>query len=288
MRKFITVEREANAIRLRRSSFSGAFLLVEGVSDKKFYQNLIDQEKCKLVVVSGKPSSKIRAIKILEILEKSNFQGVLAIIDADFDHLETSLHQNPNLLRTDTHDLETMLLKSLALDKVIREFGSEDKISKLDQDFRKVLLGLGLSICYLRWISQLEDLDLTFNEIKFTKFIDEKTLEFSELQFIQTVQNKSQNSSIKNEDLQQKLIRKKSPNHDPWQVCCGHDLVEILSIGLLQVLGTYNATELKADKLEIILRLSYEAVYFFETKLYINICIWENNNSPFNVLRNRR
>ena len=62
MREFLSPDREANAIRLRRSSFSGTFLLVEGISDKKFYQNLVDQEKCQLVTVSGKPSSKVKVL----------------------------------------------------------------------------------------------------------------------------------------------------------------------------------------------------------------------------------
>ena len=70
------------------------------------------------------PSSKQCAIEILEILEKSNFQRVLAIVDADFDRLENLANKRPNLLPTDTHDLETMLIKSPALEKVVAEFGS--------------------------------------------------------------------------------------------------------------------------------------------------------------------
>ena len=66
MRDFITVDREANAIRFQRSAFKGTFLLVEGSSDKVFYQHFTDKNECKLVSTSGKPSSKLRAIKILE------------------------------------------------------------------------------------------------------------------------------------------------------------------------------------------------------------------------------
>ncbi len=285
MRNFITVDREANAIRLRRSYFSGTFLLVEGISDKKFYQNIVDREKCELVTVSGKPSSKVRVIQVLEILEKSSFEGIIAIVDADFDHLEHSPQISPNLLLTDTHDLETMLLQSPALEKVLREFGSEDKITKFDRDIRKLLLDLGLSIGYLRWISQLENLNLTFNEIKFSKFINDKTLQLNELQFIQTVINKSQNSLLNSKDIQQKLINKKNLNDDPWQVCCGHDLVEILSISLRKVLGTNNPTNIEANKLESTLRIGYEEAYFGNTQLDVNIFTWERNNLPFEVLR---
>ncbi len=110
MRDSLTVDRVANQIRLRRSTYIGTFLLVEGSSDKTFYKRFVDQLVCELVETSGKPSSKQRAIDILKILEQSNFQGVLAIVDADFDRIETLLYTSPNLLRTDSHDLETMLI----------------------------------------------------------------------------------------------------------------------------------------------------------------------------------
>nr|WP_243146916.1 DUF4435 domain-containing protein [Scytonema sp. UIC 10036] len=129
----MTVDREANQIRLRRSTFSGTFLLVEGSSDKTFYDRFVDKAACQLVSVSGKPSSKLRVIAVLEILEKSTFQGILAIIDADFERLETFIYSSPNLLRTDTHDLETMLINSPALNKVVAEFASEEKIVAQDR-----------------------------------------------------------------------------------------------------------------------------------------------------------
>ncbi|MEC4813496.1 MAG: DUF4435 domain-containing protein, partial [Scytonema sp. PMC 1069.18] len=101
MRDLLSVDREANAIRLQRSTYSGNFLLVEGTSDKTFYERFVDKLACKLVSVSGKPSSKQRVIEVLKILEKSSFPGILAIVDADFDRLETSSYSSPNLFRTD-------------------------------------------------------------------------------------------------------------------------------------------------------------------------------------------
>jgi len=68
MREYISVDREANAIRLRRSTFLGSFLLVEGSSDIIFYERFVDNKACELVSISGKPSSKLRVIAVLEIL----------------------------------------------------------------------------------------------------------------------------------------------------------------------------------------------------------------------------
>ncbi|WP_413198588.1 DUF4435 domain-containing protein [Nostoc piscinale] len=286
MREFLKGERFANYIRLRQSTFTGTFLLVEGSSDKVFYQRFVDELACELVDTSGKPSSRQNAIDTLEILEKSNFQGVLVIVDADFDRLKSLVPSSPNLLYTDTHDLETMLIQSPALDKVLAEFGSEEKIAQFKRDVRLTLCEIGISVGYLLWISQSEGLNLTFEGITFSKFIDEQTLQINELQLIREVKNKSQAYSLKDEELQKQLISQKSNNHDPWQVCCGHDLVEILSLGLRKALGTNKAADVEPNALERSLRLAYEAVYFCKTQLYCNIRTWESQNQPFKVLRN--
>jgi hypothetical protein len=43
MREHLSVHRDANAIRLQRSTFSGTFLLVEGSSDRIFYERFVDK-----------------------------------------------------------------------------------------------------------------------------------------------------------------------------------------------------------------------------------------------------
>lgn len=286
MRDFITDEREANAIRLQRSAFKGTFVLVEGSSDKVFYQRFTDKSDCKLVTTSGKPSSKLRVINILEILEKSNFKGILGIIDADFDRIGNQLLNNSNLLYTDTHDLETMLIQSFALDKVIAEFGSEEKLAKFQQkkDIRQILLNAGVIIGYLRWVSQVEKLNFKFSTIEFSKFIDHKTLSINQIKLFQELKNKSQSLSLQNKYLQQLLTNKQNHQHDPWQICCGHDLVKILAIALHKLIGTNNKQEVLPDILERSLRLAYEEAYFSKTKLYQNICTWEDDNDPYKVL----
>jgi hypothetical protein len=283
MREYLSGERDANAIRMRRSTFSGTFLLVEGSSDKSFYERFVSRTTCTLVVVSGKPSSKFRVIAVLALLEQSNFQGVLAIVDADFDRLEGFTDDNPHLFRTDLHDLETMLINSPALDKVIAEFGSEEKITKFGHDIRIVILKEGMIIGYLRWISKIDELNLTFDGIKFSSFINEKTLKIDQSKLIQEVKNQSQAHSLNNKDLQQRINSQKDENHAPCQVSCGHDLVEILSLGFRKAIGSYQPSDIKPDILERSLRLAYEEVYFCETELYLSIRSWESNNQPFKV-----
>jgi hypothetical protein len=280
MREFLTPNDRANEIQMLRSSFKGTFLLIEGSTDKVFYRRLVNKSTCTLFPISGKPSSKSLVINVLQILEQSGFSGVLAIVDADFDHLETLPASSSNLLRTDSHDLETMILSSDALEKVVGEYSSEDKMSKFDRDFREALLAAGVAIGYLRWISQLDGLNLTFNNLSVKNFINAKTLAIDELALITEVKNKSQAQKLKNEDLQNRMTDRRNPSHDPWQVCCGHDLTEILSFALQKTIGSM---KVDAIELERSLRLAYETAFFQATQLYSAMRSWEDQNNPFAI-----
>ncbi|EAW38055.1 DUF4435 domain-containing protein [Lyngbya sp. PCC 8106] len=280
MREFITPDRVANKIRLMRTQFQGSFLIVEGDTDARFYKNLVNKEKCRVASANGKKN----VIQVLDILESDEFLGVLAIIDADFDRLENNLPTQSNILITDNHDLEIMLLKSPALEKFLVEFGSEDKIKILNQDVRSILLAGGVDIGYLRWISLKESLDLKFEGLSFSKFIDKKTLAVDRVKLIVAIKNNSQKPQINQQEIKDKMENLISPNYNPWCVCCGHDLIEILSIGLCQFLGSNNSKDVEADKIEKILRLAYESSYFRKTKLYSLIQQWESLNTPFVIL----
>jgi hypothetical protein len=284
MKEHLTPARDASAILMRRDTFSGSFLFVEGSSDKVFYERFVDEREC--TVITNTIPGKTRVIEVLTILEGEEFPGVLAIVDADFDYLEVHIRSTPNLFRTDTHDLETLLINSFALEKVLAEYGSEEKIAKLGRDVKEALLESGMPIGYLLWISQLEGLNLTFEGITFSKFIDDQTLKIDEVKLIQEIKNKSRVPALNNCHLQQLLMNKRTINHDPWQVCCGHHLVEILSLGLRKAIGSAKASDVEVSNLERNLRLAYEETYFCKTQNYSSVRLWERDNQPYKVLRN--
>lgn len=280
MRKFITPDRIANQIRMRRSSHKGSFLIVEGRSDKLVYERFIDDTKCEFSIASGKKN----AVSAIRILEQDNFAGVLAIVDADFCRLEGNLPSSSNLLLTDEHDLEMMLLKSLALEKVISERGSEDKINKFSQNIRLTLLETGKRIGYLRLVSLKDNLSLKFEELSFSKFIDKATLVIDTGKLIKAVKDHSQKLGLREPDIQKSIETLEDSTYDPWQVCCGHDIICILSIGLSKVWGSWKTNEVRPDILERELRLAYEDSYFRSTQLYTSIQQWEIKNKPYQVL----
>ena len=71
------------------------------------------------------------------MLERDEVSGVIAIVDANFMDFKGGRRASPNLFVTDTHDLETMILNSPALEKILIEFGSAMKIDRFIQEIRK-------------------------------------------------------------------------------------------------------------------------------------------------------
>jgi hypothetical protein len=259
----------ADEIRLRRTVYNGAFAIVEGSSDFKFYRQILVEDG---IVVA---SNKSMAIEVLKILNHENAVDVVAIVDKDFDELREILPQIDNLFFTDSHDLETLLIQSPALEKVLNEFGSNDKIKNLGEDVRDILLNAGCSIGYLLWVSFQDALHLKFEGIQYGKFLDKTSLKLDENNLMKEVKNRSQQPALDLESLKKQFSELKDSKHDRWQVCRGHDLVEILSVGLLQMLGSRKATAVTSEILERSLRLAYEKSYFSQTKLYDALKTWE-------------
>lgn len=274
----------ANEIRLKRSQHQGVFVVVEGRADRLLYERFLDAQRCKFVTTDGKE----KLSEVFRILDADRFTGVLGITDADFDRLEGILPDSPNIVRGDCHDVEALLIRSPALDRVLREFGSDKKIAnfvtKGGMDIRHVLLTAASRIGCLRWHSLRVNLRLRFDGLQFSRFVDEGTLSVDTMRLIAAVKNLSQRPSLDNNELASVIGGIEAAKHDPWQLCNGHDLVSVLSIALRKTIGSQSATAVAVEMLERALRLAFEAVDFAATELHAAIHQWEQANTPFRVL----
>ncbi len=141
-----------------------------------------------------------------------------------------------------------------------------------------------MAIGYLRWFSLRRDLGLTFEDLSYNKFTTPDDLNVIVENLITTVKNKSTKHHLDESIIQSGIESLRSPEHDPWQVSCGHDIIELLSFALRRTLAARNAMEVRGEALERSLRLAYESAYFRETRLYESIREWEAENPPYCVL----
>lgn len=273
----------ANSVRMVRSRDARAFLIVEGESDEIFFERLIDRTRCKIEVAKGREN----AIEAFYELRRSSFAGVLVVVDADFDVLAGRLPLPLGLLFTDTHDLETMLLASRALDKLLRKVGKQDKLQAFEAKHGKVrekLLASAAPLGGFLWLSNSEQMNLRFSEIKLGKFIDDKTLQVNEKSIIKAVLDHSSRPDLGINTIAEKLAAMNVALHDPWHVCSGHHLTELLALALRKAIGTHDTGKMSAEQVETMLTLAYEAADFPATGLYADIRAWQHASAPFVVL----
>jgi Protein of unknown function (DUF4435) len=276
----------ANQIRMLRSQDARAVLVVEGPTDELFFERLTDTGRCRIEVAHGREN----AMSIFGELRRSDFTGALLVLDADFDVLEGRLPLPMGLLLTPTHDLETLLIASPALDKLLRQVGQRDKLSAFEQKhgaLRGRLLTSGAAIGRLLWVSLRGGLYLRFDELKYGKFVNDKTLGIDERKMIKTVLDHSCRHDLDEQAIATALAELGAADHDPWHLCCGHHLTEILAIAFRKALASHNANEMPVEQVEHMLMLAYEAADFRSTPLHANIRTWEELNPPFVVLRSQ-
>jgi len=291
MKGSITPERIANHVMMLRTRHKGSFMIVEGSTDAKVFHNLVDSQRCRLVIAH----SKNNATKGISLLDHRGLKGALAVVDADYWVLEGIHPDSPNLFLTDTHDLETMLLRSPALEKALVEYLPGDQMGRageIAEAVRQGLLKVGVPIGYLRWISFRENAGLNLNSLQAEEFVDLKELKVDMDRLIETVKAATKGVPLSTAELHRKVVALQKKEAAPWHIVQGHDLIELLKIILplvvKKVLGSKISKRIRRkslnEKLDEDLRLAYQPSFFAATRLCASIREWESDSRPYKVL----
>jgi hypothetical protein len=256
-------------------------LVVEGRDDRLFCERFLDRGACKVVVAEDKG----KVTDVIHLLEEARFAGVLGLVDADFDRIEQRAPESPNVLVGESHDLEGMLLNSSALDALLVEFGSRDKIDRFGRDVRETLLSNAFPIGCLRLHSKRARRDLRFDGLDYSSCVDRDTLRIDRHRLVQEIKNRSQRQDIDDSSLERGLSEVEGEHLEAYEVCVGEDLLGLLSLGLRHALGTNDSTRVGRPELLQALRLAYSDAEFARSGLRNMIERWEQANSPFRVLR---
>jgi hypothetical protein len=270
---------------LLRARFQGGVLLVEGDTDSRLFKKFSDKQQTRIIPCQG----RVNVLLAIQKLTQENVSGVAGVVDADFSRLRGTFHSSPHVLLTDTHDAETMMISSSALDDLLLEKASDAKLTIFaDQgigDVRNLLLSLARDLGYLRLLSADQDYQLDFEDLSYSMFIDKTTLELDRDGLLKAVKNKSKRHDLSNAVLLSQLEALYDNSHDLWQVCCGHDMLGVLGHALLKAIGSQSASDVHPDDLGSLLRASYHVEHFQQAQLYQDIKSWEHANPPYRLLK---
>jgi hypothetical protein len=280
MQSFITAHDLANMVRMAHSQRRVTFVLVEGTTDVTFFARFVAEGACEVVPCFGRPN----VLAAVALLDQSREAGFLAIVDADWDRVAGRSVPSPNCIWTDNHDVIVDLLCSSALDRLLAERGSSTKIQNFERAGRSVrdaILEEAAEIGRLRWHNDATALALTFSELEVHRFVSGE-LAVDVLEVTRVVVQRSR-SSLRHTDLVSACESMR--DHDVRQVASGHDAVSILSVGLCKQLGNQRHQDVKAEVLELELRLAFDDGCLASTAFYSAIRAWESSNPEWRVLR---
>ena len=257
---------------MTRMVHDGTLLVVEGVSDVRFWRTRLHND-CELVDGEGKRN----VVGAIGRLDAEGRAGVLGVVDDDYDSLMGVIRTSSNLVATDAHDLECLLCRSAALDSVLAEFGVVQKIKAFEKatgsDVRAGLLERAMVFGRVRWAAVRYDLNLDLRVLRVPRFIDRASWTIDGAELLRAV---SRSDSSHDYDALGRRIAGLPPA-DPWLVAQGHDMIEILRIGLQNVLGNLPNSQGPKD-ITRVLRAAMSLEELRRTTLYTDMRTWEDAN----------
>ena len=146
------------------------------------------------------------------------------------------------------------------------------------------LLEICVPIGILRLISYEDNLSLKFKELKFKGFITAKSMVIDIDKMVHAVVNNTNKPGIDPSHLILQVIDTSTTHsYDPNQLCSGHDVTEVLGIGLRKAIGSQVEAIACRANVESALRLAYDVSQLAKSKLYHEVRKWESANTPYMV-----
>ncbi len=279
----VTASSVAAEIVLLRAAARKTILIVEGGTDERLLSVFVDGAECDIVISYGKDN----ALKALAIARQNYMAGVLCILDRDYLAFLDALPDDDDVIFTDEHDIEAMLIKSSAFDRLLAEMGSQEKLQEIlsrGGNLREMIRDTAHDIGIFRLLSLKDGLNLTFHNLRYS-FIHRRSLAVNVSEMIDEVFNSSMRRCESKAAIMKAITDWKAKPYDPWRICSGHDLTAILGRALLTLFGSHSTQATRRDEIESRLRIAFSAEDLRATNLFIAVVQWEQANPPFLVWR---
>ena len=229
-------------------------LIVEGPDDKEVYEKVTDATSVCFYVDCNCEKHFV----ILNELNSRYSNRLLAIKDADFDRLEGTQHPYSNLLLTDTHDMEGMIVEE-CLSKLQGEDADRCKGSNLSDIYSELE-----DISYLKWYNHTNHCGINFSGV---------TLDLNVTTYFNAcVANTNNVVSVTLADMYAFKVAHQGVSEK--ELCNGHDIFERIYVRAHSVI----VSNFPKKPFFRRLRRAYPKDKFVNTSLYHDIKAWETAN----------
>lgn len=252
------------------NSCSTVYLIVEGETDEKLFEDLTNEEHCTVKSVGNKDA-------VISMMTRLMYEGkakwVVGVVDNDQKRL--SSEKLPyHTIYTDTNDIETMILWSDAFYKVARHLFKPSKIPNKQtiENLRDLMIQRALPISELRVVDKRNHWGFSFKDLNYGKFIKKSNLEYEgDLILIRKLKAVSQLEYIDEAEIIEGLKKLRNEQHDTRTILVGHDLTNVVAHSLSNYLGKSTTKDFDNEQVELFFRSAYTVEDFQKTKLRADI-----------------
>lgn len=261
-------------LNIQHPNHKEVIIVVEGEDDEKALKKFFNMKAVEFTCATS--CSIVKDVMIIVSTDKQLKDCVIGIKDADFDHIKKISHEISNLMVTDTHDIETMMLtprvcRRICLETINREY----------QNLSSQAMSSLKNLSYLRYYNDkmiLNGGNPDKKGINFRGVIIADVASVSVRDVLQHVKAKGNSNKTSFPDLNaMNLFINQNPidNKDLVLFTNGHDLVHAIQY----ILHSQNqAARAYSDKnIATMIRMSYSKEEFEKTNLHKDIDNWNNN-----------
>lgn len=268
-----------NDIRLSLNSPQGekkVFVLLEGESDLALFRRIIKSN-----FIEFKPSYGGKSFVELIIAKLSNLSNkVVGITDADFDNLIQIESKYKNILKTDCHDLEMMLVRceDIYRDVLLNFVIAEELIIP-----RSNILNLIQFVSGVKFLNYTKSLNLN-QEVSFRPYLDLDNLQFHKQEYLQKVFSASINKEIifSCGEVDSTI----DEVNDPYNLCNGHDFMKALVTVINHINRKFHRSSGHKDtEVTRSFSLLYTFSHFQKSALYKHLFSWLEINNHHEIIR---
>lgn len=261
-------------IRMMGAAFHGVHFLLEGEDDCKFWRHHLNRANVSLVNCGGRPNL-LAAARQIEASGIADAVGVAGVYDPDFDRLSSIPPHSPRLLvPTDANDLETTLLNSPALARLLSECADSTLLAAFENSHGVTVAEhierTSREFGRLRYLNSIAGYCVDFNRLSPYRFVSQTNWSL-DLAGLKTAF--AQQAALGLDTLEAQLLAH-CQDTAPWAYTQGHDATRILAQGLR---GTIGQRQMDEKGITELLRLAYTDTMLKQTAMHAALCELEKN-----------
>ena len=237
------------------SMTSDKYLVVEGTSDKLFWEHLqkegLKPRKIRIANKKGCSGNKEYVKCVMKFVNQRKNKNVVGIVDLDYDYVTEKVEVIENLFYYKYIDLENVLIQSSTLEEINKMISSSEK--KIDEsELKKILYEKVYILGLLRLLNEIEGYGFDFQNVDYKKLLKE-----DQHKFLDYFLAKMQLNVDKRKYILEKITILSLKEYDEKYICNGHDLMKVLSLMTNKMISTDNPIVYKEEILENMFVLGY-------------------------------